>query len=49
MKRLALIIIAAGLIFASCGTSRNTDSTTTDSIRTDTTVIDTSRMEKPIQ
>mgnify|MGYP003577729300 CR=1 FL=1 len=49
MKKLALIIIGAGLFLASCGTSRNTDSTTTDSLRSDTTTADTTRMERPAQ
>jgi len=49
MKKLALMIIGAGLFFASCSTSRNTDSTTTDSLRSDTTTADTTRMEKPVE
>ncbi|SOD13248.1 hypothetical protein [Pedobacter xixiisoli] len=49
MKRLALILIGAGLFLASCGTSRNTDSTTNDTLRSDTTTADTARMDKPVQ
>lgn len=53
MKRLAFMIMAAGLIFASCSTSKNTDSRTdsmsTDSTTVDTVARDTSRMERPTQ
>lgn len=51
MKRLAFMIMAAGLIFASCSTSKNTDSTTDsmgrDTMMVDTTAVDTTRTVQP--
>lgn len=53
MKRLALIIVAVGLMFASCSTSQNTDSardtTSRDTGMVDTSAVDTARMDSVIR